>query len=61
MEVKNYWEDEEYKEALQGYSDYSKMCGSLNQFNPNDQWAFNKRDMYSKKMNEVKKNYNSNN
>lgn len=59
MKANNYWENEDYKEALNGYSDYSQMCRSLNQFNPKDQWAFSKRDMYAEKMNEIKEKFSS--
>ena len=57
MENKNYWEDEEYKVAIEKYSDFKQRCNSLNKFDPKDNWAFQKRDEWAKKVNEIKNRY----
>lgn len=56
MSNENYWEDEEYKVAIKEYSNYRQRCYSLNEFNPNDNWAFQKRDEWAKKVAEIKRN-----
>lgn len=52
-----YWEDDNYKAALTKYSEFNQMCLSLNQFNPQDCWAFEKRDKYAIEMNRIKESY----
>lgn len=59
MENKEYWEDEEYKVAIKEYSEYRQRCYSLNEFDAKDNWAFQKRDEWAKKLNEIKDKYKS--
>ncbi|WP_252251157.1 hypothetical protein [Clostridium sp. VAP52] len=59
MENINYWEDEEYKIAIKEYSEFRQRSYSLNEFNHNDTWAFQKRDEWAKKVNEIKNRYKS--
>jgi hypothetical protein len=55
-----YWEDEEYKEAVKGYSEYNQRCSMLNEFDSNNRSCFNKRDEYALKMNLIKEKYKQN-
>lgn len=55
----NYREDKEYNVAIKEYSYYRQLCYSLNEFNSNDNWAFQKRDEWAKKVNEIKNSYKS--
>lgn len=55
--VNNYWVDESYIKALESYSTYNKMCLSLNIFNREDNWAFEKRKYYAKIMDDIKNRY----
>lgn len=57
MKKKKYWLDKSYINALENYSNYHKICLSLNPFNPEDNWAFEKRKYYSNIMNDIKNNY----
>ena len=54
MENNNYWDNPEYNEVIKNYSEYRQMCGSLNEYDPKDQWAFEKRDLYLRKASRIK-------
>lgn len=55
----SYWKDKEYIKALESYSEFNQICRSLNEFDIENQWAFDKRNWYTNKMNEIKKKYTS--
>ena len=50
---KDYWEDEEYKSALDKYSEYNQRCYALNPFNPSDSEMFRLRDECALKMKKI--------
>ena len=52
-----YYEDEEYKEAMKEYSEYSQRCSISNKFDPKDSCVFEKRNEFAKKLNEIKEKY----
>lgn len=54
MKNKKYWEDVEYKDAIKEYSEWNQRCLTLNEFNPNDSWAFTKRDECVKRLADIK-------